>query len=658
MSEESYFGSLLNKAKAGLKKTVFTVSSKTKEVLVKTRNYVQTSIENSKKQKEIKYQNEVDEYNGFLESQKSSLTSDTALYFLNNLDKSPTELTEKKAGKIKQTFPIPYEQIIFWSIYIKETTRVGGLVITDKGIFIKSIVNVFEEKTLNKEKRKISQLLYYPWDYFDIDTILNEANEDVLKSFGEQNVRSFIATCEKCDQVRQDRKIGQIKYYSRSEQVSMGETAVVSGTLLKGKLKFTRDNGYANNPNAGFGLFAEQANNMADIAHFKNAKVVGGDNAKNGPDRLVNGVRYQTKYYKTGARSVGATFDNGGTGNYRYYNPDGTPMKLEVPKGQYESAVKTFKNKIAQGKVPGVTDPNEAENIIVEGHYTIEQTINMAKAGTIESLAYDIKTGSVVSSCIFGISFLIDSYICYKKTKDKKEALISGLCAGGKAGALALATHVLVSQLSRTDIFLRFMTKNIIKSGIANGAIGFIVFSIPETISFALKRISKAQYATNLAVLSASIIGGTAGAYAGGAIGTTIGAAAGAGAGSVPLAIAGGTGGVVGGIAAGAAAGISTSKIIDIFFEGDDKRLARLFNAISFLMFIEYLLNESEIDLFIEKMNKTSDRQFKKLFGDILSSKNQEQTIRNFLIPYFDEIVKNREKYNPDYELLSLETIG
>lgn len=46
----------------------------------------------------------------------------------------------------------------------------------------------------------------------------------------------------------------------------------------------------------GHGYAAEQANNLYDILTGKDAKIVGGDNAKDGPDRMVNGVNIQTKY--------------------------------------------------------------------------------------------------------------------------------------------------------------------------------------------------------------------------------------------------------------------------------------------------------------------------------------------------------------------------
>ena len=82
----------------------------------------------------------------------------------------------------------------------------------------------------------------------------------------------------------------------------------------------------------------------------------GTDNSKNDADRIVNGVEIQTKYYASPENSVNATFENG---QYRY-----SGMKLEVPKDQYDKAVQIMRECISNGKVPGVTDPNMAEQIV------------------------------------------------------------------------------------------------------------------------------------------------------------------------------------------------------------------------------------------------------------------------------------------------------
>lgn len=652
--------SFFSKVGKGIKTATEKTVEATKTAYNKTKDYVNSSIEKNKREKEIKHNNELKEYNDIVVSKINEIEDQDVLNFIHDLEKSPTELTIKTAKKIKESFPVLREQTILWSLYLVETNRTGGIAVTEKGIYLKTLVNVYDEKFSKKENRKVSQLYYYPWEMIDMDIFLSSQNEEVFNSFGKNNTQAFIRACSVLKETKHQRQVALANRYSYYDQVFSGNAVVTGATLNQANTLFARNNGYGNNPNAGFGLFAEQANTMSDRLHLKNARVVGGDNAKNGPDRLVNGVNYQTKYYKTGARSVGAAFDNKDTGNYRYWNSDGTPMKLEVPKGQRESAVKTMRNKILNGKVRTeidgkeyvVTDPNEAESIIVEGHYTIEQAKNIAKAGTIESLVYDVQKAAVSTACIFGISFLISSFLCYRKTHDLKESAITGLLAGGKAGALSLTTSVIITQLARTETFSTIMTKNVIKSGVVGATVGFLVFSIPETYNVATKKISGAQYAANLAVLSASVIGGTAGAYAGAAIGTAAGTAAGLGAGSVPLAIAGGAGGVVGGAAVGTAAAIGTSQLIDIFFEGDEKRIARLFNAFTSLMAAEYLLDESEMDKLTSKLNSTSDRKLRKLFTDIHKSPSQEPVIREFLEPYFDEIVKEREKYEPKLELV------
>ncbi len=48
-------------------------------------------------------------------------------------------------------------------------------------------------------------------------------------------------------------------------------------------------------------------------------------------------------------------------------------MQLEVPRDQYAGAVETMRNKIREGKVPGVTDPAEASRLIRRGHLTYTQ---------------------------------------------------------------------------------------------------------------------------------------------------------------------------------------------------------------------------------------------------------------------------------------------
>ena len=46
---------------------------------------------------------------------------------------------------------------------------------------------------------------------------------------------------------------------------------------------------------------------------------------------------------------------------------DGKPMKIEVPSDKYDEAVRAMEEKIKNGQVKGVSDPNEAKNIVKKG---------------------------------------------------------------------------------------------------------------------------------------------------------------------------------------------------------------------------------------------------------------------------------------------------
>lgn len=70
-----------------------------------------------------------------------------------------------------------------------------------------------------------------------------------------------------------------------------------------------------------------------------------------------------------------------------------------------------MRNKIREGKVPGVTDPAEASRLIRRGHLTYTQARNITRFGTIESVTYDIAEGSVVSLAAGGISFALTASV-------------------------------------------------------------------------------------------------------------------------------------------------------------------------------------------------------------------------------------------------------
>lgn len=127
---------------------------------------------------------------------------------------------------------------------------------------------------------------------------------------------------------------------SVDELAGIGAGAAGSGARYAGTVEIL------DKPNP-HGFFAENANDLFDKLAGKDARVVGGDNAKNGPDRLVDGVRIQSKYCESGAKCVAECFEGG---KFRYFNADNSPMRIEVPSDMYEAAVKAMEARIERAR--------------------------------------------------------------------------------------------------------------------------------------------------------------------------------------------------------------------------------------------------------------------------------------------------------------------
>lgn len=200
-----------------------------------------------------------------------------------------------------------------------------------------------------------------------------------------------------------------------------------------------------NDPGFTHGYAAEDANATSDRLAGKKVRQTGQSNIDDGPDRIVGVTKVQTKYCRSANETVSTSF-NKHTGMYRYPG-----QQLEVPKDQYEEAVKYMENKIREGKVDGVTDPADARKIVRKGKYTYEQTVKIVKAGTYESIKYDVKTGIVSSTFAFGLTFVIvfTDYVNSGMSVEEAARL-----AGKESlftGSVTMAAHVIAKQLLRTE---------------------------------------------------------------------------------------------------------------------------------------------------------------------------------------------------------------
>ncbi len=369
----------------------------------------------------------------------------------------------------------------------------------------------------------------------------------------------------------------------------------------------------------GHGFAAEQANNLHDILTGKNALIVGGNNAKDGADRIVNDVFIQTKYCATASDTVAAGFRNG---VYRYYNADGSVMQLEVPPEQYDKAVELMAKRIANGQVPGVSNPDEAANIVRKGTVTYKQAQNIAKMGTVESLTYDAVNGAVVAVGACGISAAVVFAKSVWNGDSTEVALENAACTGLEIGGAAFATSVITSQLSRTAVgkaaeqgaakVVELMGKdnaaklatvlqggtNVAGAGVAKvlgkNAITMAVLTVVLSagdISNAFRgRISGQQLFKNLTIKLGSLAGGLGGL----ALGTFL-------LGTGP---AGWAAGFVLSIAGSELGGQAVNSVLGEFIEDDAVVLVKIIEETLCQLGVDYMLSEDELEIVLGDLSR------------------------------------------------------
>ncbi|MBR6382991.1 MAG: hypothetical protein IKS56_03305 [Lachnospiraceae bacterium] len=423
----------------------------------------------------------------------------------------------------------------------------------------------------------------------------------------------------------------------------------------------------------GHGFAAERANNMIDRLQGKNATVIGDNNAKNGADRYIKklggNIEYiQTKYCKTATDSINACFDK--NGQFRYYSDlkQSKPMSIEVPKDQYDEAINVFKNKIADGKVKGVTNPDEAKNIIKKGNIKYNQARNIAKAGNIESITYDAINGAVVSASAFGLSAIVSLATSVWNGDEVDVALKNATTTGMRVGGASFVTSVMASQLSKAGLnsALRSSTEALTKSlgsktsaAIANAFRGsaakqiygaaamksaakilrtniitsivmIIVFSIGDFINLLRRRITFGQFIKNFIVLALSIVAGVFGGLLGGVVGSII--LPGFGTTVLSLLFA---------IFAGALTSFLGKKLLGLFLKEDADKMIKIIEEQFRDVAEEYLLNSIEQEKVIDKLTLKLDV---KALRKMVASKDKEEYAREkLLIPITENQVKKRK---------------
>ena len=440
------------------------------------------------------------------------------------------------------------------------------------------------------------------------------------------------------------------------------------------------------NSRQGHGYAAEQANHLYDILHGRDAVILGDNNAKNGPDRLVNGQEIQTKYCRSALESVNAAFDNG---VYRYFNANNKPMQLEVPKGQYNKAVEVMEKYIAEGKVPNVTDPKEAKSLIREGNIDYETARDIAKPGRIASLEFDAIHGVVTAIGTCSISALINYARALWNGETQEKAIDIAMYNGLKMGGVAFAAAVLSEQMKRTWLnsallepsiqFTHILPGNLqhelivsmregaliyggtttktlpklLRSSFIAATATILVLSADDIMECFKGRISGKQLFKSVATLAGTFLSGLAGTVPGRAIGNLAGKAIGG--------LLVGPGGsvigakvgekifeFVGASVVGSAGGSLVNKVLGVFIEDDAVEMVRIINERLVPIAESYVLSEEELILAIEDLKRELEKE--KLL-QMFASDDKEKFADELLTNVITKIVQCRARiYFPSHK--------
>ena len=403
-----------------------------------------------------------------------------------------------------------------------------GLLLTQYGIFEK--MQIKDQERCNVQFFPFSNLwkvevddndqlaFYYPYGIIKRLNVSNSLNY-VVRELNELIASGYTNDVQVEKLNTQLLKIGKKNVNSTTFRRG-SEIGIISWILLSvgDRLHKAQINAMVSAP-SGHGHAAEYANNVIDRIKypFQDVKQIGQNNAKNGADRQVGNQKIQTKYYARATGTVNSAFDSE-SGMYKYKG-----MQLEVPKDQYDKAVELFGEKIRQGKVEGVNNPEEAKNYIRKGHITYRESRLIAKGGNLTSLKFDAIDGAINSLPGVSISFVIVfSQAKWSGAETKDAALMAGK-AGLRTLAMGTSIYVASQQFAKiftkqiNDYFGKKVTAEVVARRVAP-VISFAVIMAPDIFEALVGRISSQQLLKNAAVagggmMAGAIIGSIAGGF-------------------------------------------------------------------------------------------------------------------------------------------------
>ena len=220
----------------------------------------------------------------------------------------------------------------------------------------------------------------------------------------------------------------------------------------------------------GHGHAGELMGDTMDKLSLKKTSMEGNSHEKHGADRVVNGVNIQTKYYSSANKSIAAAFENGVA---KYRNPDGSMMKIEVPRDQYNKAVKAMARRIKNGEVPNETNPQNAARYVKRGALSYEHSQIATKSifdrgstivvdGQVKSVSFGQKlVYSVGSDFLTGVANTVPTVIVSQvwyyvnarwHRQDADEALKGAVLGSVKPILVGASIYTVSSQFGGSNL--------------------------------------------------------------------------------------------------------------------------------------------------------------------------------------------------------------
>lgn len=259
----------------------------------------------------------------------------------------------EEVQKIQRCLPVPNDHVILWADMISYGGYPAGIALTDRAFISKAPKK--DVKAANKEAKakaketgekahKLNAIYrIIPWDFFDPEHYdILERKDKGNRRYALKGKDETLAVFESKAMYEAFREYRSDAIRQRKEAEELAERSTISAlnSFSVGGIMFNAAYG-AGQTKTGHGIYAEEAGAKLDWIHGEKSTVVGRDNAKNGPDKIVGASPVQCKFCKTAYQTVEACFKKtpAGAKEFRYYDLNDNPMKIEVPKDQYADAV-------------------------------------------------------------------------------------------------------------------------------------------------------------------------------------------------------------------------------------------------------------------------------------------------------------------------------